>query len=485
MKRNYIYNLVLSIFNIIFPILSFPYASRVLGPVGIGKFQFITSFAQYFIIISNLGIPTYGIREIAKHKGDRVQQSKIFSELIIISFLMSMTLTLVYLIIIYSSGFFKADHVLYLTAAISVFLGFTTIDWLYTGLEEFRMITIRSVIVKLLSLLLLYIFVKNENDVLIYLYIAIFSAVANNAYNLYTVRRKVKLIWKKLELFKHIRPLLLIFSLSLAVSIYTLLDVVLLGFLSDPKSVGLYSAAVKLSKIVLPIITSVGTVTMPKMSHLFVTEKYQEIHGLLTKSLHFILFLSIPSFLGLALLAPEFIMLFSGREFLEGVLSMRILSLLPVLIGLGYFWGVQILIPAGKDKEMVYSVLGGMAIAIISNFILVPTLKHVGASIANVLTEIAVTIFYIYFVKKHYSFSFKWRTAVNAVSASILFIPIVFFTRRLNVNASIHLCISVILCVSVYFVVQWLIFKDYLIYEFYNSLAAKLKLKTVVINYPK
>ncbi|QJD97552.1 flippase [Mucilaginibacter robiniae] len=479
MKKNYIYNLLLTVFNILFPILSFPYASRILGPTGIGKFQFITSFAQYFILVSNLGIPTYGTREIAKYKGNIEKQSKVFSELITIAFIMSMALTVIYVSVIGFLTYFQADRQLYLTAAVSVFLGFTTIDWLYTGLEEFRMIAIRSVAVKLISLILLYVFVKDSTDVIIYLYIGIFSSVANNAYNMVTVQSKVKITFKSLNLVQHIKPLLLIFGLYVATSMYTLLDVVLLGFLADPQAVGLYSAAVKLSKIAIPFVTSVGAVTLPKMAHQFATKNYNELQGLLDKSLHFILFFSIPSFVGLALLAPEFITLFSGKQFMAGTLSMQILALLPVLIGLGYFWGLQILIPAGRDKEMVYSVVGGMIVAISLNFLLVPKFRDVGASIANVVTELVVTLLYIYFVKKSYSFKFKWDTAYKATLTSLLFIPIVIAVRKLNISMPIITALSIIGCGATYLLVQWLVFKDHLVEQLYQSFLIKLKLKKI------
>ena len=477
MKKNYIYNLILTIFNIIFPILSFPYASRVLGPVGIGKFQFVTSFAQYFILVANLGIPLYGTREIAKLKNNKPAQSKIFSELISISFLMSICLTFIYFVLILFLNYFKTDRGLYIIAGMSVFLGFATIDWLYTGLEEFRMIAVRSVVIKLLSLILLYVFVKTAHDVVIYLYVGIFSSVANNAYNVITVGSKVSIIRQRLNLRKHLKPLLLIFSMSLASSMYTLLDVVLLGFLSNAKSVGLYSAAVKLSKIVIPFITSVGAVTMPKMAHYFASKNTKEIQLLLNRSLHFILFFSIPSFAGLALLAPELIVLFSGRQFLGGTVSMQILALLPILIGLGYFWGLQILIPAGKDKEMVYSMLGGMIVAISLNFLLVPSMGDVGASIANACTELVVTLLYIYFVKRYFNFIFNWLVALKATLASALFIPVIVLTRNLNLNVALMLAISIPGCIMAYILVQWLAFKDDLINTIYDTILLKVKFK--------
>lgn len=460
MKKNYIYNLVLSVFNILFPILSFPYASRMLGPVGIGKVQFITSFTQYFVMIASLGIPVYGAREIAKLKSQKILQSKVFSELLTISLMMSLCLTLFYLCIIYFVPFFVVDKRLYVIAAISIFFNFSSIDWLYLGLEEFKMIALRSVAIKILSLVSLYLMINDKGDVTIYLCLIIFSGLANSIINFLLIGKKVTFSFINLNLRQHFSPMLLIFGMSVATSLYTVLDVVLLGFLSDEKAVGLYTAAVKLTKIIIPFLTSLGAVLTPSIVKHFAEKNYDDIQALLNKAFHFTVFFSIPSFMGLVLLAPEFILIFSGKEFIEGTLSMQILAILPVSIGFASIWGFLILNPSSRDKEVLYAVVAGMITCIVLNLLLVPTFKENGAAVANVGTEFVVLGGFMYYVKKHYSFKFPWKLLVRAFISSLLFIPIVMLVKHFNINLVSTLILSIVSCGLIYFVVQWFVFKD-------------------------
>ena len=460
MKKNYIYNLILSVFNILFPILSFPYASRTLGPIGIGKVQFISSFTQYFVMIASLGIPVYGAREIAKLKGKNVLQSKVFSELLSIALIMSLLMTVFYLAIIYVFPFFTVDKHLYVIAAISIFFNFSSIDWLYLGLEEFKMIALRSVAIKVLSLVFLYLMVKSKGDVTIYLCLIIFSGLANSIINFLVIGKRVTFSIIDLNLKQHISPMLLIFGMSVATSLYTVLDVVLLGFLSDEKAVGLYTAAVKLTKIIIPFLTSLGAVLTPSIVKHFADKNYDDIQVLLNKAFHFTVFFSIPSFMGLVLLAPEFILIFSGKEFIDGVLGMQILAILPVSIGFASIWGFLILNPSSRDKEVLYAVIAGMVTCVLLNFLLVPTFRQNGAAVANVGTEFVVLGGFMYYVKKHYQFNFPWKLLIRALVSSLLFIPLVIFIKHLNLGLVPTLFTSVAFCGALYFIMQWFIFKD-------------------------
>jgi O-antigen/teichoic acid export membrane protein len=478
MKKNYIYNLILSVFNILFPILSFPYASHTLGPVGIGKVQFISSFTQYFVMIASLGIPIYGSREIAKYKDDKVRQSKVFSELFGISFVMSTALTLIYLIVIIYFPFFKADKGLYIIAATSIFFNFSSIDWLYIGLQEFKMITLRSVGVKLLSLGCLYLMVKSEGDVLIYLCLIIFSGLANSIINFMVVGKKIRFSFRQLNIKQHFSPMLLIFGMAIATSLYTILDVVLLGFLSDDKAVGLYTAAVKLTKIIIPFLTSMGAVLTPTIVKHFADRDYDEIQNLLNKTFHFTVFFAIPAVFGLALLAPEFIYIFSGKQFMEGVVSMQILAVLPLTIGFASIWGFLILNPSNKDKEVLYAVIAGMVTCVVLNVLLVPQLRDRGAALANVGTELIVLTGFIYYTNRSYKFVFSWNLLFKAILSAVVFIPAVYLIKLQTQNYVYTLVTSVFCCAILYFSIQFFVFKDQLVAQFAGKITQFFKLST-------
>jgi len=435
----------------------------MVGPTGVGKVQFITSYAQYFGLIAALGIPVYGIREVAKCKHNREKLNTVFSELSAVYLLTSLLLTIVYVCTLLLSPYFNHDRDMYLWSVLLVVLSFTSIDWLYEGLEQFRIVAIRSILVRVFSLILMFILIRSSKDYYWYLLIIIFTALLNNGINMVRLHKSVSVKFKGLNLKRHLKPLLLIFSTTIATSMYTMLDTVLLGFLANTNAVGLYTAAVKLAKIALPIVTSLGMVLVPGLAKNLSLKNMNDVQVTLNKSFAFTAFFAIPIGFGLALLAPEFIRAFSSDKFLEATLAMQILSVLPLLIGYGYFFGFQILVPDGKDKEMLLSVLGGVIVGLVLNFTLVPSLEHVGAALSNVISELVVTGLYLYFVKKLYSFTFSIRPLLTAIASSLVFIPITLLLRGIHLNVYVLLIIAIPACAAAYIALQKFLFKESLL----------------------
>ncbi len=466
MKKNYFYNLLLSVVNILFPILSFPYASHILGPVGIGKVQFVISFAQYFALLAAIGIPIYGIKETAKHRDDPKKLASVFTEISSIFFIASLFFSFIYFIIIFSFSFFAGERNLYMVAGILIVLSFSYADWFYSGIEEFKAIALRSILIKIISLFLLYSFVKTEADFPKYLSITVFSILGNQVLGFALVFKKTRLNFIDLDLKRHLQPLIYIFSASIAASIYTVLDTVLLGFLSNEKAVGLYTASVKLIKITLPFVTSMGVILIPSISNHIANNKITEAKNLLKKSYDFLVFFSIPAAFGLAALAPEFIYVFSGNQFSAASSSMQVLAALPILFGLGHFFSFQILVPFGKNKEMFYPMLAGVFSCLILNFLLVPVLQEKGASIANVVTELVVTLLYFYFIRKFFTVNFNIRLVLQSLLSAALFFPIVFFIRSFVAESLQILILSVLSCACLYFLMQVIVFKNTFVLNF-------------------
>jgi O-antigen/teichoic acid export membrane protein len=478
MAKNYFYNLLLTITNLLFPLLSFPYVSRVLGPEGIGKVQFVFSFAQYFALIASIGIPVYGMKEIAKYKNDKEGRSQVFSELIIIYLLSTVCLFVIYLSVILSFPYFSIDKGMYLGASSLVLLGFSYIDWVYTGLEEFKSIALRSVLFKIIGLVLLYCFVKSKADFQYYLFIMIFSFLGNNILSFFFLKGKVTIVLTKLQLKRHLVPLFYILGTSLAASMYTDMDTVLLGFLSNSRTVGLYTAAVKLSKITLPFVTSMAVILMPKISLYFAEKNMEEVQHTLNQAFRFLIFFAVPITFGLALLSPEFISLFSGEEFLPATNSMRLLSLLPLIIGFGHFFLYLVLIPAGKNREMFFCVLGGLTISLLLNIILIPLFKAEGSSIANIISEMIVTILYIYFIRRFFKFSYDWSLLFKALVSCSAFIPVIWFSRTLSYDLIYTISLSILGCSLTYIFLQLIVFKN----DFITEMWIFVKMKTGIKN---
>jgi O-antigen/teichoic acid export membrane protein len=439
-KKNYIFNLLLTGFNILFPVISFPYAAKILGPVGIGKVQFILSFTQYFALVAALGIPIYGVRAISQSAHDEKLVQKNLGELLFIHIACSILITVLYIIIITSFAFFDKDKSLYFLAGSIILMGFTSIDWYFSGIENFKLIALRSVSIKAISLACLFIFVKVRSDYNIYLAISLFSILGNNVINLLSIRKYITISYRGTK--KHIKPLMYTFGTTVATSMYTMLDTILVGFFADERAVGLYSASVKLSKISIPFIISAGTVLMPKISKLFASSDFESLETVLNKSFNFIVVAATPICVGLLFLAPELIYVFSGVQFNEAILTMQLLSALPLIIGLGYFWGFQILIPAGKEREVLISVVIGMVFNLSLNCILIPVYRQNGAAFANVISEVIVTMAYMYFCFKVIPFKISHKPLLLNILAVIPFVITVILCRHLGLNVFYILFIS-------------------------------------------
>ncbi|MES2003077.1 MAG: flippase [Bacteroidota bacterium] len=475
MRKNFIYTISLSITNILFPIISFPYASRMLGPAGIGKVQFIVSLAQYFALFAALGIPIYGITQAAKYKDDQKKLAIVFGEISSFFLIASIVVSAIYLTIIYTVPYFAQDRHLFLAGGSLILLGFCYSDWYYSGIEEFRIILVRSVLVKLICLALLYSLVKNEGDFGKYFFITVFSILGNQVISFWAIAVKTRFRFSDLNLKQHIKPLFYIFSAAIAASIYTTLDTVMLGFLADDHAVGLYTACIKLIRLTIPFVTAMGAILIPAISRNFAQKNLTEVSLLLDNSFRFLVFFAVPASAGIALLAPEFITLFSGSRFANAASSMQILAWLPLLIGFGHFFSFQILIPAGKNREMLFSMLAGVATFLLMNFLLVPTLHEKGASLATIATELVVTLSYFYFIQKHFSFTYYWKFLIQSIACTLVFIPVIILVREWDLGAIVTLCISISLCVGLYLAAHLFLFKNTFLLNFIQPFRAKFK----------
>lgn len=474
MAKNYFYNLLLTLANILFPILSFPYVSRILGPEGIGKVQFAFSFSQYFGMIAGFGIPIYGMKEIARHRDELTGRSKVFSELTAIYLLTSMVLSVFYMAAVYIFPYFKAEKDLFNIALLMVLLGCTYIEWVYTGMEEFKSIALRSAAFKIMGLIAMYVLIKQPSDYKIYLCIMIFSFLGNNILSFFLLRGKVQFILSGLQLRRHLRPLILIWGTTL-VAVMADLDTVLIGFLSDNKAVGFYTAAVKLSKISIPVITSMSVVLMPKVAKYFADGELDSVQTTLDKAFKFVVFFGVPIAFGLALLAPDFITLFSGKEFVEATTSMRVLSLLPLVMGFSHFFLFLILVPAGRNREMFISEFIGLVISLALNFALIPYFRQNGSAVADIFSETCIIVLYFYFITRRFKFSFRWSLILKAAVSSLAFVPIIILFKELSLSLIYKLTVSVAGCTMVYVLIQSLIFKNDFVSNAIELIKMKLK----------
>lgn len=473
-KKNYVYKTVLTGANLLFPLITFPYVARVLGPEGLGSAQFAFTYAQYFSLLASIGIPFYGIKEVAMSRHDKSKLDKTFSELLLISIIATAIVMVVYITSIILVTEFKTNISLYIISSSVLVLGFLNLDWLFSGLEDFKFITLRSVLVKCIALVGLFIFVKKPEDIGWYVGILAFSLTGNFVLNLCFIRNHVKFIFNGLNLKHHVSALLFILSSSFATTIYSTLDSVTLGFISDKIQVGFYAAAIKLAKVSIPVVTSLGAVLVPRIASAIEKNSLWEEQSLLSKSFAFIAFISVPIAFGLFIYSEHLILLFSGKDFIEASISLKYLSGLPIFIGLGYLFGFQILVPRGLNKHLFYSTSIGLIVFLAVNWAITPSLGAQGTAISVLSTEIVVTALYFAYSPKELWNVLPWKEFAKAFLLCSTFFLIKFSSSKFNLEPTLDLIIGILACGFFYTIGQKIMFSNQFVISGTNSLRSQI-----------
>ncbi|MDW3196179.1 MAG: flippase [Cytophagales bacterium] len=461
-KINYFYDVIYKLSNVLFPLVTFPYISRILAPEGVGTVQFGISLAQSFAVISALGIPVYGIKEVAKCQHDKQKLSLLFTELISLHAVMVVLLSIIYLAATFYFPDLYAIKEVLLICSLIVFSSLFNIDWFYSGLEKFKFIALRSLSVKVVSIALIFLLVKTREDIAMYAWILTFGFVGNYLLNLVGLEKKVRLITelKILNVKKHLQHLFFIFGTILIASLYSYSDSAILGLLSTKYEVGIYVVAVKLSKISIPIIIAMSTVMIPQVSVLIEQKKSDELNQAFRDGFGFVILMAIPICFGLFALREEFILIFSGEEFLSSVEVLAYLTPLPLFIGFGYFFAFLVLIPLDRNPQVFIAAIIGLVSFLAINLLLTPNYGAKGTAIATFITEGLVTVIYVAFTPNYIVKKLPWKRVAYSSLICFTFFPIVQGLRLINDHLFFVTLTAVPICALVYFSCQLFIFKD-------------------------
>ena len=431
-KKNFLYNILLNISAVIFPLITAPYVSRILEPDGIGLNNFASTYAGYFAMVAMLGIPTYGVREVSKLRNDKKALSELMSELMSIAAIMTVVVSLTYLLTIAFVDKLTENYVIFLLVGFFIYLVPFKIGWYYEGIEDFGFITGRSLIIKTISVLLLFVLVKEKSDLILYVSLNVAGGVLGEVWNFVKMWKSgIRPRFTLKGLRPHLTPLLLLFSSTIAISIYTVLDTLMIGFLTDYNEVGYYSNAMHMSKMILMVVTSLSIVVVPRVSLYMKENNIPKINELTNKSFSVVSFLAFPLAVGLACASPVFVPLFFGARFTEAVVPLMILSMLIIVIGFNNLTGTQILLGMGLDKLFLYSVLTGTVSNFLMNCFFIPSWGAVGASYASLIAEILVLLVSAYFAYKNTQVRIThWQDIIKALVGAFVLIPLIFFLKN-------------------------------------------------------
>lgn len=399
-KYNFLMNFLLSASQFVFPLITFPYVSRVLLAEGSGKITFASSVANYFLMVASLGIPTYGIRACAQVRDDRRKLSRTAHELLLINSITTLLVAITYVICVLAIPRFKEDEVLFLINGVNIVLNMVGMNWLFQALEQYDYITIRSLIFKIISVVMMVILVHQKSDYVIYGAITVFAAVGSNLLNCIRARYYIDFRWLgDYHIRRHIKPIFILFAQSLAISIYTNLDTIMLGFMKSDIDVGYYNAAVKVKTILVSLVTSLGNVLLPRMAYYAKEHRNREFMDIMTMALNFTMLISLPLACYFCLYSPESIRFLAGNGYNGAIMAMRIITLSIVPIGLTGILGVQVLTAIEKEKYVLYSVIVGALVDFLMNLLLIPNMGAAGAALATLIAEVSVLVIQIFYTK--------------------------------------------------------------------------------------
>lgn len=394
-QYNFIMNIILKMSQFIFPLITFPYVSRVLLAEANGKVALAASVISYFSLVASLGIPSYGVRKCAEVRDDRKALSKVVSELLIINTVCMVTVYIAFLITILCVPKFRSEVPLYVITSLSVIFNVFGVEWFYQAIEQYNYITVRNILFKIVGIVLMFLLVHDVKDYIIYAGITVFASVGSNILNLSRLHQYVDVRpreWHHLELRPHIRPVLVLFLYNATTTIFTNLDQVMLGFMCGDTSVGYYSATIKIKNILTSVITALGAVMLPRVSYYIKQGRQRDFERLIVKSFEFILISSVAIATFFTMKAEPIILFMSGDTYRPAIVILQFLIPAIVFIGLSSVTAWQLLIPLGMEKYTVYGAVAGALTDLIINILLIPKYDAVGAAIGTTVAELVVLV---------------------------------------------------------------------------------------------
>lgn len=450
MKKNFIYNIIYQILVLIIPLVTIPYVSRILGANGIGIYSYTYSIAYYFALIAMLGLNNYGNRAIAKVRDNKEEMSHTFWSIYILQLFTSITMIVCYClyIILFDSNYRMIAILQIMYVAASMF----DINWFFFGLEKFKLTIIRNTITKGISLILIFAFVKTPEDIWKYTLILASSTLISNIILFPFLKKYISFTKVCLsDVFKHLKPCAILFLPVIAVSIYKIMDKIMIGSLFNVKEVGYYENAEKIIQVPVSIITALGTVMLPRISNMISNHQEYAVKKILEKTLPFTMFLTCPMALGILAISEDFSILYFGNEFKMSGYLIQLLSITIIFIAWANTIRTQYLIPNERDKEYIISTFLGAIINFILNSIFITKYGAVGACIGTISAEFIVMFYQSWVIRKELNLLKYIKDSIKFIIRSIImFIIIIAIGKVLPIDGLLKICFQIVIAVTVY-----------------------------------
>ncbi|HJE97109.1 MAG TPA: polysaccharide biosynthesis C-terminal domain-containing protein [Ligilactobacillus acidipiscis] len=453
--RNYLYNAGYQILALILPLITAPYVSRVLTKHGAGLNAYTNSIVQYFVLLGSIGIALYGNREIAYLRNDKHKMSKAFWEIQIIKTFAVIFATILYFVFL---QFYQTNHILMIFQAINLLAAAFDISWFFMGIEDFKKTVVRNTLVKIISLILIFIFIKDSSDLGLYILILGGSLLVGNL-TLWPPLKKylVKINLSELRPLRHLRPTITLFIPQVATQVYLVLNKTMLGIMVSSDYSGFYNYADNIVKLVLALVTATGTVMLPHVANAFANGEKEKVNQYLYVSFDFVSFLAIAISFGLAAVGHNLGPYFYGDGYGPVGIAMMIEAPVVTLVGWSNVIGNQYLLPTRKTKEFSRSVIYGAIANIVINLPFIYFWGLNGAMIATVISEFVVTAYQLNTIKDVVNIK---RLFINIpkylLAGVIMFVPV--FKMNIGIRTSVaSLFFEVLVGIIIYFVMIFIL----------------------------
>ena len=455
LKLNMVLNAIKGLVSIAFPLISFPYVSKVLGIDNIGKYYFLDAIISYFLLVAGLGIASYAIREGAKIRNDNIAINRFASEVFTIN-LTSALLTFTCLIfLIFTLPKFVENKNLLLLLSLQILFKTIGIEWIFSIFEDYVYTTIRSIAFQMFSLLLIFLLVKNSSDLPLYTFITAATVGGANILNYLHARKHCKIrIVNKINWRAHLRPILLLFATAITVTIYVSSDMVILGFITGNKSVGLYSVSVKIYGIVKAILSSVLIVSIPRLSSLIGQQKKNEFISTANSIYKTLITLVLPAITGIILLRKQIVLIISDSAFIAASTSLALLCVALLFCMGAWFWGQCVLIPLNLESVVFKATIISAIVNLVLNFFLIPFWAQDAAAFTTIVSECIAFLWCAHEGKKYVVLEGLWKTILKVVLGCVSIVLVVVVMNMFGMNLYLYLFTVVIVSCFFYFAVE-------------------------------
>lgn len=431
LKINAILNVIKQGCSIVFPLITFPYVSRVFGAKGFGQYNFSFSVADYFIIFAALGIQSYAIREGSKHRDSKEITNRFCCEVFTINFIATVISFLVLLLTLFCIKSFDGYRILILVISSQMLLATVGADWVNSIYEDYLYITIRYIAIQLLALILIFVFVHSENDVLTYSIIVTFASAGGNLLNIIYIRRytKLKLVFSK-KILRHLRPILILFANTMAISIYVNADITMLKFYQDDTIVGLYSLSSRIYNILKRLVSAMVLVTTARLAYYAKNDK-QAYMNVCKKTINGLFFILMPCMVGMLMMSGSIIRLVGGAEYAEAWLPLAMLSFAMFFALLSCFYSNCVLVIFSADEALLTATCVSAASNVILNFFLLGRFGMYGTAITTIIAEAVNLIIQFHYSKRYVVEKLvHWPDLIKVLLGALLILIICYIVNN-------------------------------------------------------